>query len=99
MNARFSPDGKTVLYTRLAGKEGTGIWINGLDGQSPRAIVNGENRYQYLACWVPDGGRIAYSRTDMKENHALFDIIDINTLVQKPLDIPEGNVNDCDWRC
>ena len=99
MNARFSPDGKTVLYTRLAGKEGTGIWINGLDGRSPRAIVNGENRYQYLACWGPDGGRIAYSRTDMKENHASFEIIDINTLVYKPLDIPEGNVNDCDWRC
>jgi Tol biopolymer transport system component len=98
-NARFSPDGKTVLYTRLAAKEGTGIWINSLDGQSPRAVVNGETRLQYVACWAPDGGRIAYSLLATKNNRTTVEVIDVNTLDHRSLDVPEGHFNGCDWRC
>jgi len=98
-NARFSPDGRTVLYTRLTSKEGTGIWVNSLDGQSPRAVVSGPNQHQYMACWAPDGERIAYSRHDTKDNRSSIEIIDVNTLAHKPATVPEGRCNGCDWRC
>jgi beta-lactamase regulating signal transducer with metallopeptidase domain len=58
--ARFSPDGKKILFLRQTAREGNSIWTMDVDGKNAREIVkevglaspNG-------AFWSPDGKQIA----------------------------------------
>jgi Tol biopolymer transport system component len=48
----LSPDGKTVAYTP-ATKEAYGVYLVGIDGGSPRRLIDGRS-----ATWSPDGKRL-----------------------------------------
>jgi RNA polymerase sigma factor (sigma-70 family) len=61
--ARFSPDGRRVLYSdngRGRGKE-SGIWVVDVDGKNGQHVFPGELETisPASACWSPDGKRIA----------------------------------------
>jgi beta-lactamase regulating signal transducer with metallopeptidase domain/Tol biopolymer transport system component len=58
--ARFSPDGKKILFTRQTAKEGNSIWTMDTDGKNAREIVKEENLASPDgAFWSPDGKQIA----------------------------------------
>ena len=59
--ARFSPDGRRVLYTDNGRGEQSGIWVVDVDGKNARLVfpVDPETMTVASACWSPDGKRIA----------------------------------------
>jgi lipoprotein-anchoring transpeptidase ErfK/SrfK len=61
---RWSPDGKTILFTRTSDNNKNGqyepgdpheVWLVDQDGLNPRKLAAGQQ-----ASWAPDGKRIAY---------------------------------------
>jgi Tol biopolymer transport system component len=56
--ARFSPDGRRLLYTNGPPPERRGIWFVDLDGENRRRIFPIGNATA-SACWSPDGQRMA----------------------------------------
>ena len=65
-SARFSPDGRRVLYTALARAPQPGIWVVDVDGKNRRLVLrvdqpkpNASTWMRASACWAPDGQRIA----------------------------------------
>ncbi len=97
-SARFAPDGKSVVYIRQS-KEGSSIWVNSLDGKSPRRILLEPIQYRYQVCWAPDGERIAFTRLDTKANRTTVELVALKTLERTPLNAPAGLHGGCDWRC
>jgi len=61
--ARFSPDGRRLLYTDGTTDERRGIWVVGFDGKDPRRVLATGGAHA-SACWSPDGKRIAAVVTD-----------------------------------
>ncbi len=57
--ARFSPDGRRVLYTDNARGDQSGIWIVDADGKNARRLLPVDRNMTSSACWSPDGKRIA----------------------------------------
>ena len=57
--ARFSPDGRRVLYTDGARGDQSGIWIVDADGKNARRLLPVDRNTIGSACWSPDGKRIA----------------------------------------
>ena len=59
--ARFSPDGRRVLYTDNARGKESGIWVVDVDGKNGRQVfpTDIETISPASACWSPDGKRIA----------------------------------------
>ena len=57
--ARFSPDGRRVLYTDGALQDQSGIWVVDADGTKPRRVLPVESKMLASACWSPDGKQIA----------------------------------------
>lgn len=67
--ARFSPDGRQVVYTHTEtwmGDTGTArfgessLWIVGTDGKNARRVLpQPDPRVDMRACWSPDGRRLA----------------------------------------
>jgi Tol biopolymer transport system component len=57
--ARFSPDGRRVVYTDGALEDQSGIWIVDADGTKPRRVFPFDPKMNASACWSPDGKRIA----------------------------------------
>jgi imidazolonepropionase-like amidohydrolase/Tol biopolymer transport system component len=51
---RFSPDGKTILFTSDEGG-GDNIWFMDSDGSNPRQITKEDFRLLNNASWMPDG--------------------------------------------
>ncbi|MCG8308643.1 MAG: amidohydrolase family protein [Cytophagales bacterium] len=51
---RFSPDGKSVLFTSDAGG-GDNIWMMNADGSKARQVTNEDFRLLNNAVWTPDG--------------------------------------------
>lgn len=60
VHARFSPDGKKILYLRQTGKDGNSIWIVDATGKNAREIVKEVNlAAPHCACWSPNGKQLA----------------------------------------
>jgi RNA polymerase sigma factor (sigma-70 family) len=64
--ARFSPDGRRVLYTDMARGPQSGIWVVDIDGKNSRLVLkvdepkpNASVWTLASACWSPEGQRIA----------------------------------------
>jgi RNA polymerase sigma factor (sigma-70 family) len=58
--ARFSPDGKRILYTHQTAKAGNSIWIVDVDGKNARELVKEVDLASpESAYWSPDGKQIA----------------------------------------
>jgi Tol biopolymer transport system component len=55
---RFSPDGRSVLYTDGTSEERRGIWVVELEGLARRRVLSTGKAFA-SACWSPDGKRIA----------------------------------------
>src|SRR5918999_391748 len=54
MQARYSPDGKTIAFTSDQGG-GDNIWIMNRDGSNPRAVTKESFRLLNQPDWTPDG--------------------------------------------
>jgi Tol biopolymer transport system component len=71
----FSPDGQHLLFS--VDDRQSHIWIHDLSAQINRQVTSGEVR-DYVPCWSPDGGRVAFlRRTTMEINNLL--ILDLET--------------------
>jgi Tol biopolymer transport system component len=58
--ARFSPDGRKILYLHQTGKEGNSIWVVDLDGKNAKEIIKEMDLTSPDgAYWSPDGKQIA----------------------------------------
>jgi RNA polymerase sigma factor (sigma-70 family) len=58
--ARFSPDGKQVLYHGVDDKGHQHLYVFDLARRSPKRCSQEENGSFHGFCWSPDGKRIAY---------------------------------------
>ena len=56
--ARFSPEGRRVLYSDGVVEESAGIWVMDLDGKDRRRVF-ASGKSDASGCWSPDGMRIA----------------------------------------
>ncbi|MBV9080384.1 MAG: PD40 domain-containing protein [Elusimicrobia bacterium] len=54
----FSPDGKTIAYTRRAEGEPYHVWLMDADGRNRRELTHGQG--DFAASWSVDSKRIAY---------------------------------------
>jgi beta-lactamase regulating signal transducer with metallopeptidase domain/Tol biopolymer transport system component len=60
--ARFSPDGKKILWLRQTAKAGNSIWVMDVDGKNAKEIVKEVDLASPNgAFWSPDGKQIAVS--------------------------------------
>jgi Tol biopolymer transport system component len=58
--ARFSPDGKRILYLHQTAKEGNSIWTMDLDGKNAGAVIKEVDLASPNgALWSPDGKQVA----------------------------------------
>jgi Tol biopolymer transport system component len=58
--ARFSPDGKKILYLRQTAKAGNSIWTVDVDGQNAREVIKEVDLASPNgAFWSPDGKQLA----------------------------------------
>jgi Tol biopolymer transport system component len=66
--ARFSPDGRRVLYTDNARGDQSGIWVVDADGTNARRLFPVDRNTIGTACWSPDGKRIAVTLSPLNPN-------------------------------
>jgi Tol biopolymer transport system component len=60
--ARFSPDGKRIVYIRQTAKAGNSVWVVDVDGKNARELLKEENlATPNGAFWSPDGKQLAVS--------------------------------------
>jgi Tol biopolymer transport system component len=57
--ARFSPDGRRVIYTDNGLGDQSGIWVVDADGKNPRRVLAVDRQTIPSACWSPDGKGVA----------------------------------------
>jgi Tol biopolymer transport system component len=105
--ARFSPDGRRVVYTDNARKDQSGIWLVGVDGKNPRRVLPIARDTIGSACWSPDGKRIAVAvgpmnpKTEPGTNPptASVIVVDLDTGGQSKIVMPQSARTDMpDWR-
>ena len=98
--ARFSPDGRRVLYTDGTSEERRGIWVVGVDGKDRRRVVATE-KDQVSACWSPDGTRIAVAtrKAERGQSAAQVEVMDLDGGNRVTIPLPDGSDPDMpDWR-
>ena len=97
--ARFSPDGRRLLYTDGPSQERRGIWVVDLDGKNRRRILP-TDKGTASACWSPDGLRFAVAIGGSKpEEHGRLEIVDLDGTHRTLLTLPSREIADMpDWR-
>jgi RNA polymerase sigma factor (sigma-70 family) len=66
-SARFSPDGRKVLFTTLNPDRSMTLHVADVAGGKIRPLVDARNFGEAHGCWSPDGRRIAYCVTLLDE--------------------------------
>jgi Tol biopolymer transport system component len=81
---RWSPDGRTLAYTRTADgnrdgqidtRDSSEVWLVGADGSNPRRLADGMD-----PAWAPDGQRLAFAtngRRDSQDPYGADNTIDM----------------------
>jgi RNA polymerase sigma factor (sigma-70 family) len=108
--ARFSPDGRRVVYTDNGRDEQSGIWVADVDGKNGRLVLPVETKPKAdavrigSACWSPDGQRIAVLLSTLEESQTkVAGWVQVLVVVVMDLDgghrseilhIPDGGGND-----
>jgi RNA polymerase sigma factor (sigma-70 family) len=100
--ARFSPDGRRVLYSdgTLKLKDRQGVWVVDVDGANRRRVLPAGDG-TCSACWSPDGRRIAVAISGSSpEEHGRLEIVDLDGGARRTLlTMPSQNIADMpDWR-
>jgi beta-lactamase regulating signal transducer with metallopeptidase domain/biopolymer transport protein ExbD len=101
LQARYSPDGKQILYTHHGGVEGTqtqeSLWIVDIQGTNRRAIISDPN-VAVRGCWSPDGKQMALAMWDWQRDSAggisghtnhRIEIVDLKDGSRRRLKIPQ----------
>jgi RNA polymerase sigma factor (sigma-70 family) len=105
--ARFSPDGRRVLYSDNGrGDQQSGIWVVDVDGKNSRLVFPaGGRKTTDSACWSPDGKRIAIILAAMNgmtmrpPAPAQVVVMDLDGGHRSEIFIPEAGSPDMpDWR-
>ena len=60
MDPLLSPDGKTLVFTRIAKDGICRLWIMALAGGAPVRLTNAEPDGEYGGAWSPDGAHFVY---------------------------------------
>jgi Tol biopolymer transport system component len=100
---RYSPDGRSVLYSDGTTEERRGIWVVNLSDLSRRKVLS-TGKALASACYSPDGQRIAvvvYDRDPMAANPDVGRLIVMNLDGSNPLEFPLDGVENADmpdWR-
>jgi len=99
--ARFSPDGRRLLYSdgTLRLPERQGIWIVEIDGKNRRRLLAPGNGTA-SACWAPDGQRsvVAIGGSEPTD-HARLEIVHLDGTHRTLLTLPGREIADMpDWR-
>jgi RNA polymerase sigma factor (sigma-70 family) len=99
--ARFSPDGRRLLYTdgTLRLPERQGIWVVDRDGRNRRRLLStGKGRAS--ACWSPDGRRVAAAVSGASpEEHGRLELVDLDGAHRTLISVPGQDIADMpDWR-
>lgn len=72
-DARWSPDGRTIVYVR-----NTGLWVIGADSGAPRLLVGTNDPSvrpaPLLAQWAPDGRTVYYKALDAEGRVSLWSV-------------------------
>lgn len=106
---RFSPDGLRVVYASPT-PDGESLWIVDID-EGDRHQVLAESPVTIVACWSPDGSRLALKLCDCVRNdrglltvprdlalsNPRVEIIDADGTRRRPLDLPPGGILLGDW--
>jgi len=100
--ARFSPDGRRVLYSdgTLKLKDRQGVWVVDVDGANRRRVLPAGDG-TCSACWSPDGRRIAVAISgSTPDEHGRLEIVDLDGGARRTLlTMPGQNIQDMpDWR-
>jgi Tol biopolymer transport system component len=100
--ARFSPDGRRVLYSDGTTEERRGIWVVGRDGQGRRKVFATGDAI-VSPCWSPDGTRIAIGIRDLENRRngpweSRIEIMDLDAEHRASLSLTEAIPDMPDWR-
>jgi RNA polymerase sigma factor (sigma-70 family) len=106
--ARFSPDGRRVLYSDNGREQQSGIWVADVDGKNGRLVLPVDSNTLASACWSPDGQRIAIIRAAINAgavrnpNPVQVVVMDLDGGHRSEIHIPEGWMTEMpdmpDWR-
>ncbi len=103
--ARFSPDGRRVLYTDGVRGKQSGIWVVDIDGKNGRLVLPLDFKTIPSACWSPDGKGIAIilaptnSSARINPKPVQVVVMDLDGGHGSEIHIPEGGTTDMpDWR-
>jgi Tol biopolymer transport system component len=105
--ARFSPDGRHVVYSDNARGDQSGIWIVDVDGKNAHRVLPAVRDTTDSACWSPDGKRIAVTVAPLNPKvdqgpdprPVQVVVVDLDSKGQSKIILPDlGRTDMPDWR-
>jgi Tol biopolymer transport system component len=108
---RFSPDGSRIVYASPT-DYGESLWVLDL-GRWERRLLRPDSQVTIVACWSPDGSRLALKlvdcvyddrgklivpSNDLSRMRPRIEIMDADGGGRRPLNLPPGRILLGDWR-